>query len=211
MKFFLSVLIPVVLCVFSAHAQDDDYDSEEEEEEETKVVSGLAYNGSEIGVDLSFSASNFGGHFGLGLKYGVKLGEYIIVGPSVRFERLWSKNATSGFIGNTNIYGGGAFIHARFFNALFLGVEFEQLKSPYNSQLLVTSKSSWAPTLFVGGGFSMELNDRIRLNAGVMYDVINATNSPFRNSYSFTIKDQNGVIQRYLPIILRVAFFFPLG
>lgn len=198
----------MVFCATSVQAQEDDYDSEEEE---TKVVSGLAYNGSEIGADLSFSASNFGGHFGLGLKYGVKLGEYLIVGPSVRYERLWSKNATTGFVGNSNVYGGGVFVHARFFNALFLGAEFEHLKSPYNPQGFVGVQSTWAPTLFLGGGFSMELNDRIRLNAGVMYDVINAQNSPFRNAYSFTIKDENGNIQRYLPIIFRVAFFFPLG
>ncbi len=209
MKSLVYVLLVFVVCSFHVRAQDDDY--YEEETKEKEKVTGLGYNGSEIGVDLSFSASNFGGHFGLGLKYGVKLGEYIIIGPSVRYERLWSKDVTTGFSGNTNVYGGGAFIHARFFNALFIGVEYEHLKSPYNPQGFVTLQSSWAPTLFAGGGFSMAFNDRIRLNAGVMYDVINATNSPFRNSYSFTVKDENGKIVRILPIIFRVAFFFPLG
>ena len=208
MKAFFYFILPIVFGSFAIHAQD--YDEYEEESEDTEVVSGLGYNGSEIGLDLSFSASNLGGHFGLGLKYGVKLGEYIMIGPSVRYERLWSSNVTTGFNGSTNVYGGGAFVHARFFNALFLGVEYEHLKSPYNPQGFVATKSSWAPTVFVGGGFSMELNNRIRLNAGIMYDLVNATNSPFRDTYSFTIKDENGNIQRYLPIIFRVAFFFPL-
>ena len=32
-------------------------------------------NGSEIGIDLAFSASNFGGNAGMGLKYGINFGE----------------------------------------------------------------------------------------------------------------------------------------
>lgn len=208
MKTFFYILMLFVFSSFSIYAQEyDEYDEESEEE----VVTGLGYNGSEIGLDVSFSASNFGGHAGLGLKYGLKLGEYIIVGPSVRFEKLWSSNAASGFNSSTSVYGGGAFIHARFFNALFLGVEYEQLKSPYNPQGFITTERSWAPTVFVGGGFSMELNDRIRLNAGIMYDLVNAANSPFRNTYTFTVKDQNGNIQRYLPMIFRIAFFLPLS
>lgn len=201
--YFLFILVPF----FGISQEEEDFETEEK-----APVTGFQYNGSEIGVDLAFSASTFGGNFGLGLKYGVKLGEYVIVGPSVRYERLWSKNALVGVGGSANVYGGGAFIHARFFNALFLGAEYEHLKSPFNPSGFVngTESSSWAPTLFVGGGFSMSFNERIRLNAGIMYDLINAVNSPFRNSYSFKVTDENGNIQRYLPIIYRVAFFFPL-
>jgi len=170
-----------------------------------------AYQGFELGVDLAFSSSTFGGNFGIGLKPGFKLGEYFIIGPALRYERLWFKNALSGFNGNTNVYGGGAFVHARFFNALFLGVEYEYLRSPFNLNGQLESINSFASVLFLGGGFSMELNPHIRLNAGIMYDVINAVNTPYSRSYTFTVKDQNGNIQRYLPIVYRIAFFFPLG
>ncbi len=209
-KYRMKYLFSILLVVFSVsiNAQEDEFDETEivEEEEEYGV-----YRGSEIGADLAFSASTFGGNFGIGLKYGVALGDYFLVGPCVRYDRTWIKNNTTGFNGNYNVYGGGAFVHARFVNALFLGAEFEYLKSPYDINGLLNTQGTWCPTLFVGGGFSMEFNEIVRLNVGIMYDVINAENSPFRNSYSITTKDANGSITGYLPIIYRIAFFVPLG
>lgn len=171
-------------------------------------------DGSEIGFDVAFSASNQGGNVGLGLKYGLNFGEYLIVGPSVRYERLWFKNIATAQQGGYNIYGGGAFAHARFFNALFVGAEFEMLRSPYGKDQFsgfVTTTGSWAPTLFLGGGFSMEFNESIRINAGIMYDVINAQNSPFQRSYFLQKKTEFGQPAGYLPVIYRIAFFIPLS
>lgn len=160
----------------------------------------------ELGIDLAFSASNNSGNFGVGLKYGIAFGEYLIAGPSLRYERLWFNNINFESTNRFNTFGGGAFLHARFFNALFLGAEFEMLKSPYTKNgFLSVQQSTWAPSLLMGGGFSMEFNESIRINAGIMYDVINATNSPFRRSYM--LKRKNG---SYLPILYRIAFFFPL-
>lgn len=168
--------------------------------------------GSEVGADLIFSASNFGGTAGLGLKYGVKFGEYFIAGPSFRYQRTWNKNVTTGTAGGFNVYGGGAFLHARFFNALFLGAEYEILRSPYSgSSYWTPSTPTWANTFFLGGGFSMEFNEKIRLNAGIMYDVVNAANSPFRPGYFVQKKTSTGANAGYLPIIYRIAFFFPIS
>ena len=166
--------------------------------------------GSEIGVDVIFSASTFGGTAGMGLKYGVNFGEYLIAGPSVRYQRTWNKNSYTGAQGAFNVYGGGAFLHARFYNALFAGAEFEMLSSPYTSFGYLTSGKNWVPTLFIGGGFSMEFNESVRLNIGMMYDVINSPNSPFRNTYFVQKKTSTGESAGYLPIIYRIAFFFPL-
>lgn len=169
--------------------------------------------GTEIGVDLAFSASNFGGNVGVGLKGGANLGEYIIAGPSLRYEQIWWKNYIGGTAevkGSRSVYGGGVFIHGRFFNALFVGAEFEMLRSPYDRNGFFAATPTWAPTLFLGGGFSMEFNEVVRINAGIMYDVINAGNSPFRNSYSIQKKSATGAPAGYLPIIYRIAFFFPL-
>lgn len=161
---------------------------------------------SELGIDLALSISTNNGNAGVGLKYGVKLGKNFIAGPSARYERLWFNNINNGTAAGFNTFGGGAFIHGRFWNALFIGAEFEMLKSPYTKTgYLSTIQNTWSPTLFVGGGFSMEFNETIRLNAGIMYDVINPANSPFRRSYM--MKRQNGT---YLPVIYRIAFFFPL-
>lgn len=210
MKFY--IFCTSLLISASIFAQDDDY-YEEPEEDNKREYPGI-FQGSEIGVDVAFSASTNGGNVGLGLKYGAKFGKYIIAGPSVRYDLTWVKTqigTATGQNGKYSVYGGGAYIHGRFFNALFVGAEFEYLRSPYDINGFLTNLPSWAPTLFLGGGFSMEFNEVVRLNAGIMYDVINAKNSPFRNSYSITQKDSNGNVVKILPIIYRIAFFIPIG
>lgn len=210
MKFY--ILCTALLISTSFYAQEDEY--YDEPEEETKTEYPGIFQGSEIGVDIAFTASSNGGNVGLGLKYGAKFGKYIIAGPSVRYDLTWVKNQVgtgNGQNGKYSVYGGGAYIHGRFFNALFVGAEFEYLRSPYDINGFLTNLPSWSPTLFLGGGFSMEFKETIRLNAGIMYDVINAKNSPFRNSYSITQKDSNGNIVKILPIIYRIAFFIPIG
>ncbi len=178
----------------------------------TSFSQNFSMSGSEIGFDLAFSASTNGGNAGIGLKYGLNLGENLIVGPSVRYERTWVKNNVTGFNGGYNVFGGGAFVHARFYDALFLAVEYEILKSPFTTNGFLTGiNSSWANTLFIGGGFSKEFNESFRINASLLYDVIDADNSPFKRSYSISQKDANGNIVKILPIIFRLAFFIPIS
>ncbi|NDB34390.1 MAG: hypothetical protein EB023_03385 [Flavobacteriia bacterium] len=173
------------------------------------VVGQTSFNGSEIGVELFAGASNLGGAIGGDLKYAAIINENWAVGPSFRYQRTWSNNQGQkmGF----SVYGGGVYAHYRIQNSLFLGGEFEMLRSPFNFILFNYSPKIWAPTLFLGGGFSRDFNGKIRVNGGIFYDVINADNSPFRSSYSIKIKDDMGQVVRILPIIYRITFFFPLG
>lgn len=173
------------------------------------VVGQTSFNGSEIGVELFAGASNLGGAIGGDLKYAAIINEHWALGPSFRYQRTWSNNQGQkmGF----SVYGGGVYAHYRIQNSLFLGGEFEMLRSPFNFILLEYSPKIWAPTLFLGGGFSRDFNGKIRVNGGIFYDVINAENSPFRSSYSIKIKDDMGQVVRNLPIIYRITFFFPLG
>lgn len=170
----------------------------------------VEFNGSEVGVELhAASVSSFGGTFSVGFKYAAILNEYFAVGPSFRLQRTWNNNL--GVKTNFNIFGGGIYAHARYKDALFGGFEFELLRSPYNFLDLTNGNKKWAPTLFIGGGFSKEYNEKFRINLGIFYDVINAANSPFRSSYSIRIKNSEGAVQRILPIIYRINFFFPIG
>ena len=171
----------------------------------------VEFNGSEIGVEIhAGSVSNLGGTFSVGMKYAAILNENFAVGPSFRIQRIWNNNY--GQSTSANIWGGGIWAHARYKNALFGGVEFELIKNPYNQINWLPAERKWAPTLFLGGGFSKEYNGKIRINLGIFYDLINADNSPFRASYTIKIKDsQTGQIQKILPIIYRVNFFFPIG
>lgn len=164
--------------------------------------------GFELGMDGFVSASNIGGSFGIGPKFGFVLNENLILGPSFRFQRSWSNNLSQKF--GYNIYGGGMFLHGRYGNILFGGFEFEMLKSPI-SYTVVNSSKNWVPTLFICGGFSKEFNEIVRLNVGIYYDVINHVNSPFRQGYILTIKNESGQIVKYVPMIYRISFFFPIG
>ena len=173
------------------------------------TYSQVAFNGSELGVELYAGASNLGGSVGGDLKYAAILNENWAVGPSFRLQRTWSNNLGQkmGF----SIYGGGVYAHYRIKNTLFVGGEYELLRSPFNFIFFNYSSKQWASTLFLGGGFSRDFNHKIRVNGGIFYDVINAENSPFRSSYSVRIKNEMGQVVRILPMIYRITFFFPLG
>jgi hypothetical protein len=188
MRFSLFVAITSLLA-FSNHSQ-------------------VTFDGSEIGLEIVAGGSNLGGSVGGDLKYAAVLNENFAVGPSFRLQRTWSNNLGQKF--GFSVYGGGVFAHYRLKNVVFAGMEFEVLHCPVN-YVNVNSSKSWLSTLFIGGGFSRDFNHKIRINAGVFYDVINAKNSPFRSSYNFNIKDVNGQIVKILPMIYRISFFFPLG
>ena len=160
--------------------------------------------GTEVGFDGYFGASTNGGSFSIGAKYGMKFQENFIAGPSLRIQRNWTKNTFTGISGSYNVYGFGAFAHGRFGNVLFAGAEFELMRSPFATST-VSSGPVWSPALFLGGGYSQEFNEKFRINAGVMYDVINHINSPFRQGYF--MRNANNVL---IPLIYRIAFFFVL-
>ncbi|MFN5149831.1 MAG: hypothetical protein ACK457_06725 [Flavobacteriia bacterium] len=161
--------------------------------------------GTEIGIDGFFGASNAGGSFGAGLRYGWKFGEYLIAGPIIRYQRYWTNNLQTSQKFGYNSYGAGIFGHARFANALFLGTEIEFMRSPLTNFGAVSSNGVLAPAVFIGGGFSREFNESIRINAGIFYDIVNHQSSPFRSGYF--MRRANG---SFIPAIYRIAFFFPL-
>ncbi len=180
----------------------------------TILISFCSYSqkvtGSEIGLEGYFGASTLGGNFGLGLKYGYRLDENFIIGPSFRIMKGWATNNGANY--TYSIYGGGVFAHARYGNMVFGGVELEVLHSPFNFGAYSTTINHWVPTAFIGGGFSREFLALIRINAGVFYDVINSINSPFRPSYKMTKTNSlTGQVSGFIPVIYRINFFFRIG
>ncbi|MEN9700101.1 MAG: hypothetical protein RLZZ301_1299 [Bacteroidota bacterium] len=169
----------------------------------------LQYQGGEIGIEPYVGFSTLGGAVGGELKYAARLSENLLVGPSFRLMRNWSNNL--GVEAHQTNWGGGAFAHYRYQERVFLGAEFQLLKSPYSYVNPTQLVKPWSPTLFLGGGFYLKLSDHLRLNAALFYDVINAANSPFRSTYTFKIKNEYGQVVRILPIIYRLTFFIPIG
>ncbi|MCE2686332.1 MAG: hypothetical protein LW839_05760 [Cryomorphaceae bacterium] len=170
--------------------------------------SQLSYMGSELGLEPYVGFSNMGGAVGGELKYAARLSENLLVGPSLRVQRTWANNL--GVQSQMTTWGGGVFAHYRYQDLIFGGVEFQYLKSPFSFVNPLEVVRPWSPTLMVGGGFYLKLTDKVRLNAALFYDVINAPNSPFRSSYTFQIKNEFGQVVRILPIIYRLTFFIPL-
>ncbi len=168
--------------------------------------------GIELGLDGFFGASTMGGSFGFGPKLGFRMHENLILGPSFRFQRTWSKNNFTGQEFSFNNYGGGIFIHGRYKNTVYGGVEAEVMRT---ANLFVDTSAVFkrvVPTVFLCAGFSKEFKEKIRLNVGLYYDIINSLNSPFRTSYVMTIKNpETGQIVRYIPMIYRISIFVPLG
>ncbi|MDR0801851.1 hypothetical protein [Fluviicola sp.] len=202
MKHFFTLLF-VIFSIHNGFSQEDTelYVHDDDETSQSKFE---PYN--EIGADLHFSASTFGGTGGVGLKFGIVRNPYISFGPSLRYH--YSVYKQYGLSGSYSVYGGGAFVHARFFNYLFVGFEFELLSNPYNyANGIISAKRTWAPTGLLGFGFSHAFGEEqnFRLNAGVMYDIINSPNSPFRPGYF--MRKENGTL---IPLIYRIAFFFKL-
>ena len=183
-------------------------------------------NGTELGIDGSFNASSSSiksGNFGLGLKYGFKFGETIILGPSIRYSRNWSENYDSGTETIRNLWGGGAFIHARFSNVAFIGVQAEflqsaaaQINSGVPTGSLLSEGYQWVGTCLIGAGLDYGFENNWRLNAGVYYDVLDIPNksnpenpnpnSPFQ---PYPTRNNNGEIT-IIPIVYRISLFIPI-
>ena len=200
MNKFFNTFFAVTLVV-SGYAQEDTELYESDTEEPKKIE--LDHT-SEIGVDLQFHASSVGGTVGTGIKYGYLIKPNFVIGPSIRLQRSWYN--FQGIKSSWNIYGGGAFAHYRMYNYFFVGGELELLSTPFvQNTATVGFKRNWVPTFLVGGGFSRQFNQSFRLNAGIMYDIIDNTNSPFRQAYF--MRKENGAL---IPVIYRIAFFFVL-
>ncbi|MEX1192273.1 MAG: hypothetical protein WED10_11975 [Brumimicrobium sp.] len=171
----------------------------------------------EIGVEITGAqGSNLGGVVGGVLKFSLvseTMNEnYLAFGPAVRYQYFWSNNVETGVKGNGSMLGFGGFLHFRFLEWFYVGTELEYVQNPF------TPSVNWSFVGFLGGGIHKDFGF-VHLNAGLMYDVIDAirpptsiVSSPLSNNYFIRRNNPNtGEPGGYLPIIPRVSFFFPLG
>jgi len=175
------------------------------------------YNHHEIGVEVqAASFSTHGGTVGGALKYAFVEEEALAFGPSVRFQYIWSKNTYLGTQGSSFTWGAGGFLHYRFMEWFYLGAEVEYLKNPYANYHF--SDRKWTLTAFLGGGISKEFGP-VRLNVGLLYDLVDGlsdphTTNPSPLSRDYFIKVSNPEkpnFGRYIPIIYRFALFIPIN
>ena len=172
----------------------------------------------EIGVEITAaSASNLGGSVGGSLKFAIVEDEALAYGPSIRYQYLWSNNTSTELNANASLFGGCGFLHYRFMDWFFIGSEIEVLKNPFP---VIDTYKKWSLTAFFGCGVHRDF-DWVKLNVGLLFDAADAIRdpltsnpSPLRTSYFIQRKNPNpgsGPNGAYLPIIYRIAFFFPIG
>jgi hypothetical protein len=172
----------------------------------------------EIGVEITAaSGSNLGGSVGGSLKFAIVEDEALVYGPSIRYQYLWSNNTFTGLNANASLFGGGGFLHYRFMEWFFVGSEIEVLTNPFP---VIDPSKKWSLTAFFGGGVHKDF-DWVKLNFGLLFDAADAIRDPLTSNpsplrTSYFIQRQNpqpgsGPNGAYLPIIYRLAFFFPIG
>jgi hypothetical protein len=171
----------------------------------------------EVGVELqAASFSNLGGSIGGAAKFAIVEDETVAFGPSFRYQYFYVNNNFTGVSANGSTVGGGGFLHYRFLDWFYAGTEIEVLQNPF---VTINPDKRWTVTGFLGGGISRQWG-KVRLNLGILYDVVDALKdpltsnpSPLRNDYFIRVQNPvNAQTQgAYLPIIYRVTFFFPLG
>ena len=166
----------------------------------------------EIGADFTMGGTERGNHFGGGLKLGFNIKNYLVAGPIIRYNRVNFLKVSYGGENAFNSYGGGGFMEMRFAKILFLGLEVNAITSPFKLKEVFTgtvdlSKELWTVSAFVSGGLSINIKDRIRLNACISYDVINRGNSPFILSYPVY---EGGGVYKPIPIMYRLGVNIPL-
>lgn len=188
----------------------------------------IAYGSSsqnkyDIGVEISGAGvSTFGGSIGGSLKFAfLDTTEYFTLayGPSFRYQYLWNIGYQSigTQSGNFSIFGGGGFLHFRFFDWFFVGTDIEMIQNLYRN---AEPEKKWGLTGFLGGGLHHDF-DFVKLNIGLMYDLVDhfkqrslspKNPSPLSSQYFMRRSDPNtGQSAGFIPIIYRITFFFEIG
>lgn len=108
---------------------------------------------------------------------GYKIIPRLSVGVKIRYDYVEDKRYAENYTYSN--YGGSLFTRLSLFKRLYLHAEY----AGYNYQRYYTDDSSdriWVPYLFLGAGFRQPLGGRASLNAQVLFDVLNNSNSPYR-------------------------------
>ena len=129
-----------------------------------------------FGGDVSF---NFGSYTRIGIypMVGFKILPKLSVGAKIGYEYIKDKRYVEDF--ETSNYGWSVFSRLRIFRNLYAHAEYQSINYDlYNSR--GNSNREWVNFLLLGGGYSQPLGGNVRLNAQVLFDVLQAENSPYK-------------------------------
>ena len=129
-----------------------------------------------FGGDVSF---NFGSYTRIGIypMVGFKILPKLSVGVKIGYEYIKDKRYAEDY--ETSNYGWSVFSRLRILRNLYAHAEYQSVNYDlYNSS--GDSNREWVNFLLLGGGYSQPLGGNVRLNAQVLFDVLQAENSPYK-------------------------------
>lgn len=176
------------------------------------------YKDYEIGIEIgNVSFSNMGGSLDLAAKFAIVDAEEMAYGPIFRYKFIRSVNEFQGFEGSASFIGLGGFFHYRMMEWFYLGAEVEFNQNPFRN---IEPSKRWNLAGLIGGGIHRELvDDVLSLNAGILFDAVDALRDPLTTNasnfsqYYFLRRNnpQNPQQQgTYVPMIYRITFHFHL-
>lgn len=103
-------------------------------------------------------------------------------GLKLSYEYIEDKRYSTNY--NTSNYGGSVFSRYRIVQPVYLHAEYAAMNYElYNA--LGDSQREWVPFLFLGGGYSQHLGGNSWLNAQILFDVLQNSNSPYSSGEPF--------------------------
>lgn len=176
-SFSLFVLLFLAAPVTYLAAQDTIVQAEPVPEPESEPKKNQAWKQKlYYGGYFNFSLGSYT-VFGAEPMVGYKLTKRLSLGTKFRYEYIKDNRFSSEY--NTSTYGASVFARLKLIRRLYFHAEY----AGYNYELydeFGNSDREWIPFFFIGGGLNQPLGKRTTLNAQVLFDVLQNSNSPYR-------------------------------
>ena len=166
------IILPILLlCLIHFTKAQDTTSVAPAKTKQSKPVKEKIYFGGNVG--LSFGSYTMIGIYPLiGYKFTPKLSG----GVKLAYEYIQDKRYETTY--STSNYGLSIFSRYRILKPVYLHVEYAGLNYELYDEF-GDSKREWVPFLFVGGGYSQAIGGNVWLNAQVLFDVLQSSNSPY--------------------------------
>ncbi len=172
----LIFILTIVLSVTTLSAQDTTSVASAPVPEKQKKSDKIYYGGN---IGLSFGSYTM---IAIRPLVGYKLTPQLSGGAKLSYEYIKDTRYTSTH--NASNYGGSLFARYRVVQPVYLHAEYAAMNYQlYNT--LGDSNREWVPFLLLGGGYSQQIGSNTWVNAQILFDVLQNSNSPYRSGEPF--------------------------
>jgi hypothetical protein len=184
------------------------------------IINAQSDTDYEVGLEIgNFSFSTITSSVDMAVKFAIVNDEELAYGPILRTKFWRSNNIETGFVGSQSFFGFGGFLHYRTMEWFYLGTEIEYNRNSFANMNQLDDRQ-WNLAAFIGGGIHRNLGEsNFHLNAGMMFDLVDALRDPLTtnpsnfSSYYFLRRSnpQNpGAGGQFVPLIYRITFLYRL-